>query len=184
MLIRWRSRYMAQGSGVYYNVGRTVVFRDHWDALASLPGGHNDRNANAEATPLQQVARLAQAAGLDSVQYTHRLEFLYLHELQDVRDDLGSRCARSLACITRQHTYTGTLRARSTLAGSSTNYTVLLLYSDSAYGLNTDTCCLHPFAHTFLVHTQGANLSGPKDGAGSARWLARQGSMCMHWEAL
>jgi len=82
---------MAQGSGVYYNVGRTAVFRDHWDALASLPGGHNDRNANAEATPLQQIARLAQAAGLDSVQYTHRLEFLYLHELQDVRDDLGSR---------------------------------------------------------------------------------------------
>lgn len=65
------------------------MFRDHQDALANLPGGHNDPNANMESKGiLPIVATLAQKAGYDSIQYTHRLEYIYHYEIQDVRDFL------------------------------------------------------------------------------------------------
>ena len=36
-------RYLAPGSGVWYNVGQTAVFRDHKEAFEGLPGGHHVR---------------------------------------------------------------------------------------------------------------------------------------------
>ena len=87
--------YLSTGSGIYYNIGRTAVFRDHREALAGLPGGHVDPKGDNLAG--LQVARLAHAAGLDSVQYTHRLEGQYLYEIQDVRD-LNTGAGASRVC--------------------------------------------------------------------------------------
>jgi hypothetical protein len=76
---------------------RAVIFRDHRQALAALPGGHDDPGANGNSRDLVTIAKLAHAAGLDSIQYTHRDEngptgnghstnVHSLYEVQDVRD--------------------------------------------------------------------------------------------------
>ena len=81
--------YAAAGSGVFYNVGRTAVFRDHREAFEQLPGGYAKWDADSTYLAVPRLAQLAKAAGFDSIQYTHRLESLYLYEIQDVRDALG-----------------------------------------------------------------------------------------------
>ena len=78
------------GSGVFYEVGRTIVFGDHADVYAHFvgryngwdpSGGNGDENANV------QVAQAARAKGFDTIQYMHHMEYgIYGHEILDVRD--------------------------------------------------------------------------------------------------
>ena len=78
--------YAAPGSGIYYDVGKTIVFADHADAYASLTNTTSPENGNVDARTNYGIAVAALALGYDSVQYTHRLECVYLYEIQDLRD--------------------------------------------------------------------------------------------------
>eukprot|EP01050_Picozoa_sp_SAG11_P006606 SAG11_NODE_518_length_8798_cov_5.156110_5_plen_197_part_00 len=88
----------APGSGVYYNVGKTIVFRDHADAyMALVPVAQRPLSFNMSTKTMIQtvnrkenylfdIALAAHKLGYDSVQYTHRLEYHYIFEFQDIRD--------------------------------------------------------------------------------------------------
>ena len=55
--------YLAPGSGVFYNLGRTAVFADHLEALASLPGGYYDSFADGSSVALVTIGKLAKVRG-------------------------------------------------------------------------------------------------------------------------
>lgn len=77
--------YLARGSGVHYNVGRTLVARDK---------AHLQRLAD-NATRLKDAFEWARARSFDSVQLTHSLEQrLYKYEIVDLRLGLSddTRC--------------------------------------------------------------------------------------------
>lgn len=71
--------YLAIGSGIFHNLGHTAVFSDHQQAAFSfglpIKDAHNFR----------KLSRAARAAGLDTLQFTHRCETIYKFEVVDVR---------------------------------------------------------------------------------------------------
>lgn len=74
--------YVAAGSGVYYDVGRTIAFRDHEDAMAHF-GVRKDLNWYDPA--VEQHLLRAASASYDSIQYTHHTEHgVYKHEIFDL----------------------------------------------------------------------------------------------------
>lgn len=90
--------YKTVGSGMFYDVGRTLALDDHAGAYCRFdPGASCDTNATERQLHNNQdnnwtlITAAAKAAGYDSIQYTHRLEpqdsqLCWLkHELQDVR---------------------------------------------------------------------------------------------------
>ena len=97
--------YVAVGSGIWYNVGKTIVFPDHIDAycffyninkndlsiydIECLNGGGS---LNVNDTLDAKNARAAKEAGYDSIQFTFRYEkndftqkAMYKFEIQDCR---------------------------------------------------------------------------------------------------
>ena len=69
--------YYAAGSGIYFNVGASVVFPDHGDASSAWGLGQSD-----------DIVRLAQEAtrrGYDTIQLTHRKEGIFKYEIVATR---------------------------------------------------------------------------------------------------
>ena len=90
--------YLARGSGIYLDLGQTMVFAEQWDALKLLTGcGHNcsaflPTRQGSLAFMQWAIYRAARARGISTLQYTHRSESVYRFEVVDVRvtQDWGS----------------------------------------------------------------------------------------------
>ncbi len=76
--------YLAIGSGVWHRLGRTRVFVDHQQAAAAF--GLPVR----ELHNFRKLALAARLHGLDTLQFTHRCEFIYKFEILDVRGTSNS----------------------------------------------------------------------------------------------
>ena len=92
--------YYAAGSGIYFSLGRTVVFADHSDAARAW--GVLDEN------DLVALANAAIARGYDSVQYTHRKESIYKFEIVAVRLDGQGGCFAAAAAKSFSRGWGGT----------------------------------------------------------------------------
>lgn len=69
--------YYAAGSGIYFNVGASVVFPDHGDASSAWGLGQSD-----------DIVHLVQEAvrrGYDTIQFTHRKEGIFKYEIVATR---------------------------------------------------------------------------------------------------
>uniref|UniRef100_A0A6C0ICY9 Uncharacterized protein n=1 Tax=viral metagenome TaxID=1070528 RepID=A0A6C0ICY9_9ZZZZ len=93
--------YLAIGSGIWYNVGNTIVFPDHIDAYCYFH--HVDKQTlnsyeieclNYPQTLDSKNYMAARSAGYDSIQYVYRYEAnvftgaaMYKSEIQDCRSD-------------------------------------------------------------------------------------------------
>ena len=103
---------LAPGSGVWYQLGRTIAFSDRAAACAhfklpqhvckgwGIPLGRVFPEGRFELAALLGLRHAARAAGYDSVQYVSAPGFNY--EIQDLRDGEGSEaCARDFAARPR-----------------------------------------------------------------------------------
>lgn len=96
--------YLAPGSGVWLDLGKTIVFPEHYDALQHFTGCvpavnaskscrwyQEPRHANRYApgrrvrAVLSTIYARARASGYDTLQYTHRSEGVYQYEVVDLR---------------------------------------------------------------------------------------------------
>jgi len=88
--------YLAVGSGAYFDLGRTLAFREHEDAMAyfGVPTALNWYDPEVE----QAILRSPKARELDSIQYTHHAEHgLYKYEIMDLAGSAADAVQRD-AC--------------------------------------------------------------------------------------
>ena len=88
--------YLAFGSGVYLDLGQTIVFPEHYDALSYFTGCHDktcmpyinkiDLGGGKKGRLFRKIIyNSAKKAGFDTIQYTHRHEGPYRYEITDLR---------------------------------------------------------------------------------------------------
>lgn len=86
--------YLAKGSGNYIDLGRTIVFPEHYDALKYFTGCVDCRNYTEKEMLApnvygrrirKEICSRARAAKYDTIQYTHRNEGVYRYEITDLR---------------------------------------------------------------------------------------------------
>ena len=71
----------ARGSGIYLDLGNTAVYRDH-DGLAALCNIPCD---DGTCDPVA-LAACGRHQGFDTVQFTHRNEYIFKYEILDTRE--------------------------------------------------------------------------------------------------
>jgi hypothetical protein len=83
--------FYAKGSGIYYNVGKTIAFPDPTTAVRHFlgPGAQPDV---IPGTNLRLMRRIARRQGWDSIQLTHNRETIFKFEIEDVRTESISTC--------------------------------------------------------------------------------------------
>lgn len=69
--------YAQVGSGVFYDVGRTVIFHEQQEAESFMLGG--------KGRDFGQMCEIAKSRGFDSLQFTHRAENIFKMEILDCR---------------------------------------------------------------------------------------------------
>ena len=74
--------YFSKGTGIFYDVGKTIVFEDHWDATKYFLNEPSN-------TLFSRLCNAAHEQGFDSIQFTHRAEGKFKYEILDTR--LGSK---------------------------------------------------------------------------------------------
>tara|TARA_B110001452_G_scaffold209151_1_gene179441 strand:- start:294 stop:1148 length:855 start_codon:yes stop_codon:yes gene_type:complete len=92
--------YLARGSGMYLDLGRTMVFPEQWDALLHYTDCETAGNCSAYVEPRTtivdgqpwthrpfrpEIYSRALAQGVDTLQFTHRSEGVYRFEIVDLR---------------------------------------------------------------------------------------------------
>jgi len=92
--------YFAKGSGIWYNVGNTIIFNDHVQAYCYFYNKNFSKLTELEFREINGKADKAnflagRRNGYDSIQYLYRIEFngknsIYKTEIQDVRHQTDS----------------------------------------------------------------------------------------------
>lgn len=85
--------YFTRGSGIWYNLGRTIVFPDHIDAYCYFTKttkceftSYDTANLILNQTLNKTIYSLAKAQGFDSIQYNYRYEAkIFKYEVTDLR---------------------------------------------------------------------------------------------------
>ena len=84
--------YLAIGSGVFVDLGKTLVFADHMPAFGYF--GFKEVNSGSFAS----LVAAARAKGWDTLQFTHRCEGKYKYEILDVRPTTSASEGTSQVC--------------------------------------------------------------------------------------
>jgi len=81
--------YLAIGSGLYMNLGKTQIFSDHPDAAKAV-------GLPTNSVDFSELVKRGRAKGWDTIQFTHRCEATYKYEIMDLRPT--SEPAMNSAC--------------------------------------------------------------------------------------